>query len=324
MTCTIVAILRTLNSKKSAITVLEYQTMEAFCDLLRVIRLNVFIYHNAMVCGNWRLNEKELGITCFHMVTLGGCKMEVPGYLNTTLNAGDLVIFPKEISHTMAPLEERLEPHVHLPYSKASARDGTGMLCGEVRFQHRASHQLLAALPSVFIIPNDDGCNWLGPIATLLREESLAGAAGANVFIDRLAEVVFMYALRHYVVTHSGQTGILSLYSHPRLSIAINLMHDEPERDWTLEALAKHSAQSRTQFAKTFREVSGLTPMEYLTWWRMQLAWGYLSEGNSVSSVAEKIGYKSESSFMRAFKKVFEVTAGHVRKNAGSSKSAQR
>lgn len=318
MTCTIEIILRTLNGIKSVIAVLEYQIVEAFCDLLSVIRLNVYIYHNAMVCGNWRLHEKELGITCFHMVTLGSCKMEVPGYLNTTLNAGDLVIFPKEIAHTMEPLQKGLEAQVHLPYTQASAIDGAGMLCGEVRFQHRASKQLLAALPPVFIIPNDEGCNRLGPIAKLLLEESVSAAVGSNVFIDRLSEIVFMYALRHYVVTHPGQAGVLSLYAHPRLSIAINLMHKKPEQDWTLEALAKHSAQSRTQFVKAFREVSGLTPMEYLTWWRMQLAWVYLSEGNSVYSVTEKIGYKSESSFLRAFKKTFEVTAGQVRKKAGS------
>jgi AraC-like DNA-binding protein len=145
-------------------------------------------------------------------------------------------------------------------------------------------------------------------------EESVSGSAGSNVIVDRLSEIVFMYALRHYVITHPGQSGVLSLYAHPRLSIAINVMHKNPERDWTLEVLARQAAQSRTQFAKTFREVSGLTPMEYLTWWRMQLAWVYLSEGDSIYNVAEKIGYKSESSFLRAFKKTFNVNAGQVRK----------
>ncbi len=288
--------------------------MDAFSELLRVIRLNVVIYHNAMVCGNWRLHEKELGVTCFHMVTLGSCKMEVPGYLNTSLDVGDLVIFPKEIAHTIEPLQEGLGPQVHLPYAPASTIDGTGMLCGEVRFQHRASNLLLAALPPVFIIPNDASCNWLGPLVKLMVEESVSGSTGSNTILDRLSEILFMYALRHYVATHPEKTGVLSLYAHPRLSIAINAMHKNPEHDWTLEVLAKHAAQSRTQFAKTFREVSGLTPMEYLTWWRMQLAWVYLSEGDSVYRVAEQIGYKSESSFLRAFKKAFDVNAGLVRK----------
>lgn len=292
--------------------------MEAFSDLLRVIRLNVSIYHNAMVCGNWRLNEKEVGITCFHMVTLGGCKLEVPGHLNTTLKVGDFVIFPKEMAHTMVPLEGAVGPQVHLPYAEASVGDGTGMLCGEVRFQHQASHQLLKALPPVFIIPNDASCNWLRPLVTLLIDESVASSEGGGVIIDRLSEIVFMYALRHYVNGHPEQSGVLSLFAHPRLSLAINAMHKNPELYWTLDTLAKHAAQSRTQFAKTFRDVSGMTPMGYLTWWRMQLAWVYLSQGESVYHVAEKIGYKSESSFLRAFKKAFGVNAGQVRKKAVS------
>lgn len=292
--------------------------MEAFSDLLRMIRLSVSIYHNAMVCGNWRIHEKEPGITCFHMVTLGGCKMEVPGHLVATLNVGDLVIFPREIAHTMEPLQPISGPQTHLPYKQASVLDGTGMLCGEVRFQHKASSQLLGALPPVFIIPNDATCEWLGPLVKLMVEESMSEFPGSNVIIDRLSEIIFMYALRHYVSTHPGQTGVLALYSHPRLSVAINVMHANPELDWTLELLAKNAAQSRTQFAKTFREVSGLTPMEYLTWWRMQLAWVYLGEGNSVSATCEKIGYRSESSFLRAFKKAFGVNAGYVRRGVAA------
>lgn len=288
--------------------------MEAFSDLLRIIRLNVAVYHNAVVCGNWRLHEKELGITCFHMVTLGSCKLEVPSYLNTTLNEGDLVIFPKEIAHTMEPLQTSLGPQIHLPYTSPSATDGIGMLCGEVRFQHQASHHLLAALPPVFVITNDTNCTWLRSLVQLIIEESVRASAGSNVIIDRLCEIVFIYALRHYVATHIKQTGVLSLYTHPRLSNALNAMHKNPEQNWTLAALAKHAAQSRTQFAKTFREVSGMTPIEYLTWWRMQLAWIYLNEGDDVYSVAEKVGYKSESSFSRAFKKAFNVNAGQVRK----------
>lgn len=171
---------------------------------------------------------------------------------------------------------------------------------------------MLAALPPVFIIPNDEGRNWLVPLVQLMVGESVSGSARSNVIIDRISEVVFMYALRHYVTTHPGQTGVLSLYAHPRLSIAINVMHKNPEQAWTLEMLAKHATQSRTQFTKTFHKVSGLTPVEYLTWWLMQLVWVYLSEGDSVYSVAEKIGYKSDSSFLRAFRKAFDLNAGQV------------
>jgi AraC family transcriptional regulator, activator of mtrCDE len=288
--------------------------MDAFSELLQIIRLNVCVYHNAMVCGNWRINETELGVTCFHMVTIGTCKLDVPGHLNKILAVGDLVIFPKEIAHSMEPLSAFQGPQRHTTYCDMSASEGTGMLCGAVRFQHRASNQLLAALPPVFIISNDEACDWLKPIVGLIVNESLKNDAAANVIIDRLAELLFMHALRHFIVTNPDQLGVMALYKHPKLSLAINAFHKQPSNVWTLDSLAKCAAQSRTQFAKKFREVSGWTPMEYVTWWRMQLAWAYLQQGDSVAITAGKIGYQSESSFLRAFKTTFDISAGQVRR----------
>ena len=288
--------------------------MDAFSELLQIIRLNVAIYHNAMVCGNWQLHEKELGITCFHMVTIGSCRLDVPGHLTRKLAVGDLVIFPKELAHSMVPINSPQGPQTHATYHDAGSSDGTGMLCGEVKFQHRACNQLLAALPPVLIIPNDDTCDWLKPIVGLMVNESLKGNAAANAIVDRLSELLFIHALRHYLSHNPNQIGVMSLYNHAKLSLAMNAFHRQPSDVWTLGALAKCAAQSRTQFAKKFREVSGWTPMEYVAWWRMQLAWSYLKEGDSVAMTAEKIGYQSESSFLRAFKKTFAVSAGQVRR----------
>lgn len=287
--------------------------MDAFSELMRIIRLNVAIYHNAMVCGNWRIHEKQPGITCFHMVTVGRCRLEVPEIFNIVLNVGDLVVFPKEIAHTMVPLQELEGEQQHLAYDLA-LKNATGMLCGEVRFQHHASNQLLSALPPVFIIPHDDQASWLKPIVDLIIRESLNSPLASNVMIDRLSELLFMYAVRHHVLKHPKQTGVLALYAHPRLATAMNAFHAQPELSWTLASLAKCAAQSRTVFAKTFREVSGWTVMEYIGWWRMQLAWLYLSEKETISTVAFKVGYQSESSFQRAFKSTFGVNAGSARR----------
>jgi AraC-like DNA-binding protein len=288
--------------------------LEAFSDLMRVVRLTVSVYHNAMVCGNWQIHENEPGVTCFHMVTVGRCRLVVPDCLDTMLNVGDLVIFPKEIAHIMEPAEPMVGIQEHVPYEQLGEREGTGMLCGAVRFQHHASSQVLAALPAVFVIPNDANSQWLGPIVKLMLEESMNTSAASSVLIDRLSELFFIYALRHYIVAHPEQVGVLALYAHSRLSSAMNAIHQAPSHSWTLESLARCATQSRTQFAKSFREVSGITPMEYLTWWRMQLAWLYLNEGDIVASVAERVGYQSDSAFMRAFKREFGFSAGQVRK----------
>jgi AraC-like DNA-binding protein len=282
---------------------------------MRMIRLNVSIYHNAVVCGNWRINGKKPGITCFHMVTLGQCRLVIPNHADTLLNVGDLIIFPKEIDHIFKPVSQIIGEQEHLPYEQAFGREGTGMLCGEARFKHTASNQILTALPAVFIVPNDANCQWLRPIVDLMVKESISPEVASGVLIDGLSELLFVYALRYYIESNPAQVGVLALYAHPRLSAAIRAIHQAPEAKWTLDRLAKHAAQSRTQFAKTFREVSGITAIDYLTWWRMQLAWSLVNEGDSVARIAQQVGYKSESAFIRVFKKSFGMNVGQVRKS---------
>jgi len=62
--------------------------------------------------------------------------------------------------------------------------------------------------------------------------------------------------------------------------------------------------------------LSGWTVGQYITWWRMQLAWQQLQSGGAVANVADNVGYKSEAAFSRALKKVFEVSPGRVRRGA--------
>ncbi len=45
--------------------------LESFSDLFRLLNLTVDVYHNAKICGDWRVQEHALGATCFHMVTMG-------------------------------------------------------------------------------------------------------------------------------------------------------------------------------------------------------------------------------------------------------------
>lgn len=288
--------------------------MDAFSDLIRMIRLDAQIYHNAFICGNWRLDEYDPGATCFHMVTQGGCRLVVPGHIETELQQGDLVVFPREIKHSMTPLTPASGKQEHLPYAQAADKEGIGMLCGKLRFQHAASAQLLDALPAVILIPHGQAQTWLAPLFELIVAESFACTAASTVLLDRVSEILFIQALRHYLQHHQHQLGILSLYTHPRLAAALTAIHQSPENNWTLETMARSAAQSRTQFAKMFRETSGWTPMQYLTWWRMQLAWRHLSDGQTIADVAEKVGYKSESSFLRLFKKTFGENAGSLRR----------
>ncbi len=283
--------------------------------MLHLLKLDVSVYYNAKVCGNWRMTEHNLGATAFHVVLTGSTVLDVPGHFKGVLNSGDLVIFPRELPHSMVsaiPMEGEVR---HMGYREARDMDGTGLLCGAAQFQHQGSHFILDALPPVFIIRYQPANYWLKSLLEIFLAENMNGGAATKVIFDRLSELLFIYALRQYLTDHPQHAGMLAIYGHPRLARAVNAVHRQPDFEWTLEAMADKAALSRTSFAETFKAVSGWSPGQYLTWWRMQLAWSLLESGESSAEVAHRIGYKSEAAFSRAFQKMFGTAAGKVRRN---------
>jgi AraC-like DNA-binding protein len=66
--------------------------------------------------------------------------------------------------------------------------------------------------------------------------------------------------------------GLASLLaSDLTLSAAITSIHDEPTHDWTVEELAQRTGMSRSTFALMFKQTVGVSPIDYLTRWRMLL-----------------------------------------------------
>jgi AraC-like DNA-binding protein len=89
------------------------------------------------------------------------------------------------------------------------------------------------------------------------------------------------------------------------MSLAITSIHDDPGHPWTLQTLAERVGMSRSVFALRFREVVGDTPMEYLTRWRMLLAADRLKDSSDgLATIAQSLGYESESAFGKAFRRV--------------------
>lgn len=291
--------------------------MSAFDDLIGLLRLETSIYHNAKVCGDWQINEHLLGNTCFHIVTSGRCRLEIPEHFNTNFHCGDLVIFPRELAHSMSALDQKTGQQEHLPYS--TQKEGTGMLCGEVSILHLYQNQLLDALPPVLFIRNDCEAPWLAPLTELLLAESFINEDGKSETLNRLSEMLFIYALRHSMNIRQTRQGILALYADNKLAKAIKLFHRKLDKKWDIAALAEVAGMSRTSFANHFKSKSGWTVNQYISWWRLQNAWERLQLGGKVSDVSEQVGYLSEAAFSRAFQKHFNTTPGKVRRGLSAN-----
>jgi AraC-like DNA-binding protein len=236
--------------------------------------------------------------------------------------AGDLILFPQEGRHLMgtdlhlAPMEgsAAVTPDPRSNAELFHMRHGGGgsatrFICGYLACNRSVLRPLLEGLPRMLRIRVGEE-----PASALLREllqagvrESSAGQPGAGSVLAKLAELLFVEALRRYMASLPPQgRGWLAGVRDAQIGRALALLHGEPGKAWTVDDLAREVALSRSALAERFATLVGESPMQYLTRWRLALAAQALRSGREpIARIAERSGYESEAAFSRAFKREF-------------------
>jgi AraC-like DNA-binding protein len=100
----------------------------------------------------------------------------------------------------------------------------------------------------------------------------------------------------------------------PQMAAAIERIHRRPDHPWTVGELAAEVALSRSAFSARFRQVVGESPKRYITRTRLAHAATLLHQTDaSLAEIALRIGYGSEFSFAKAFKRNFGIAPGTYR-----------
>jgi AraC-like DNA-binding protein len=170
----------------------------------------------------------------------------------------------------------------------------------------RPADILLAELPPIVHIRKQSDKTAMRWSLERMREELRDPQPGGVLVAQQLAYMMLVRALRLHVAEGlRGKVGWLFALSDKQISAAISSMHDEPAHDWTVEELGQRAGMSRSTFALRFKETAGVPPMEYLTRWRMVLAGERMAyTSDSISEIAQSLGYESASAFTKAFKKI--------------------
>jgi AraC-like DNA-binding protein len=122
----------------------------------------------------------------------------------------------------------------------------------------------------------------------------------------RLSEVMFVEVLRRFLRTKpQDDSGWLVGLRDPLVGRALGVLHKSYGESWTLERMARQVGASRSTLADKFTHIVGIPPMQYLLQWRMQIAAGRLAGSSAkLYAIAREVGYESETTFSRAFKRV--------------------
>ncbi|MBI3994212.1 MAG: AraC family transcriptional regulator [Candidatus Lambdaproteobacteria bacterium] len=290
--------------------------VDLISSLLRTFHLNSNVFKHARFCGQWSLDTTGSGQAAFHLVASGDCWLHRPDDMEpTALHAGDLLILPRDAPHLLSDSTappSGSHPDVR-PFGDRAA-EGTDIVCGYFGFDEGTANPLLDALPDYLIVPGSaPGNEAMRRVVALLVAEAADAAPGVDAVLDRLSDALFILAMRAFLRSETG-TGLAAALADPAVHRTLQLMHEAPGRDWTLEELARQAAVSRSGLVQRFSATMGEPPMAYLGRWRMTLARRWLQAGLSVADVAERCGYASETGFAKAFKRVTGAGPGSIRR----------
>jgi AraC-like DNA-binding protein len=197
------------------------------------------------------------------------------------------------------------------------------VVCGFLGLDARPFNPLLDALPPMLHLRGPAQGAWQTEFARFAVMESNEKRTGGAGVLSRLGELMFVELVRRYVESlPSDAMGWLGGLRDRHVGRALNLMHAEPERAWTLEQIAAEVGLSRSSFAERFSQFVKIPPMQYLQHWRLQLAAARLAKGDAIATIAADAGYESEAAFSRAFKKMTGEPPAEWRSNRTAAPAA--
>ena len=229
------------------------------------------------------------------------------------VDVGDVLLFNKSVGFTLAsdPSLQPLDAALLFQGRRGTivSLDDDGELQhfgGHVALDPHSGWMLSSILPPVLHIgSNSTEAPTLRWLIGRLAQEGFDLKAGSLFAASHISQLLLVHIVRaHLGAVEHLQQGVLRAASDAQLSKALRVIHAQPGRKWMLAELAQAAGMSRTIFAERFREAAGTTPMMYLAQWRMLIAAYELKIGStSIATLAEKLGYSSESAFSQAFKR---------------------
>jgi AraC-like DNA-binding protein len=310
--------------------------MDPLSQVLSLLKPRSYVSAGFDAGGAWsvQFSSQPLLIKCYAVVS-GECWLSVQGVPDASrLRKGDCFVLPSgrpfrlASDMTATPIDAGTIFPVARDGGVVRLNGGGDFFLVGSRFKVGGSHAeiLLGTMPPIVHIRRESDQAALRWSVQRMMEELSERQPGGALVAQHLAHMMLVQALRLHLAEGVDEgIGWFFALSDRQLSLAINAMHGDPARRWSLQELADCAGMSRSTFALRFKKKVGTSAMEYLTRWRMLLAGDKLENSSEqMSVIARSLGYESESAFSTAFKRVMGCSPrkyGQTRNSAASSRS---
>lgn len=241
------------------------------------------------------------------------------------MTAGDCVVISRGEPHTIYS-DRQTTPFSVLDFDQSAADRGVvrhggdaqphcTMICGKFTVARPSRGSVLELLPPMLLLrPAEDG-EWLEAILRRMVSESACGRPGQGVALSRLTEVLFVEVLRNWIKSLGpGEGGWLGAMADPHIGPALRLIHERPERPWTLDDLGQRVGLGRSAFSARFTKLVGQSMYRYLIARRMSEAAFLLETSDEgIARIATGVGYETTAAFSKLFHRHHGLSPGRYR-----------
>ena len=300
-------------------------------EALHALRLSGAFFCRSELKAPWGIELPPMPDSLmFHIVTGGSAWITFTNGEQVQLETGDFALLPQGRGPAVVDTpgthatnlfdydRPLLSPRYEL-LEIDHGGDRASLICGIASVKDPAARRMSSLLPKIIPLrAATPGNEWLRGSVQIMIEEARSLGPGGDAVITRFSDILVVQAIRHWLQTDpNAQAGWLGALQDPQVGRALALIHRDPTQPWTVESLAGAVGVSRSGLAARFADLVGETPITYLRQWRFEVARNWLRNTNqTLAEIAEQLGYESEASFSRAFKKATGQTPGSVRRDA--------
>ena len=299
--------------------------MDILAEVLDRVRLGGTLLFHFELGHPWGLALPARPYALFHYLSRGSATLVFEDGRELHMTEGDFVVVTRGEPHVFYS-DRRAKPLPILDLDRAPSQIGvvrhggdgpplTTMICGNFTVARPLRGSVLELLPSVLLLkPTADG-GWFEAVLRRMVSESAVERPGQRVALSRMTEVLFVEVLRSWIKSLGpGEGGWLGAMADPHIGPALQLIHEQPHRPWTLSELGHRVGLGRSAFSARFTKLVGQSMQRYLIGRRMaEAAFLLETSDEGIARIASRVGYETTAAFSKLFHRHHGLSPGRYR-----------
>lgn len=299
--------------------------MDVLADVLDRVRFGGTLLYHFELGHPWSLAVSKRPYARFHYLSRGTATLSVEQGEELHLSAGDFVVVTRGEQHLLYS-DRQTEPFALVDLERPRGRLGVvrhggtakpraTMICGNFTISQPLRSSVIEFLPPVLLLRPPMNGEGLDAILKRMVSESALTRPGQDIALSRLTEVLFVEVLRSWITSlRPGEGGWLGAMGDPYIGPALQLIHERPERPWTLQELGNRVGLGRSAFSARFTKLVGQPMQRYLIARRMaEAAFLLETSDEAIARIASRVGYETRAAFSKLFNRHYGLSPGRYR-----------